>query len=154
FEAGNARLRADRAIALLDVLADLFNGLLDVAPIGVAVDKDPVAGAPAEELIEGKARELAEEVPKGNVDRSDRSHRHGAAPPIGAAVEKLPNIFDASGVASDEVRDDVLLEVGNDRLLAAIKGCIAEAVEPRPCLDLQGDEVAPRAGDDNARAGN
>ncbi|MEI9886499.1 MAG: hypothetical protein WDN08_08345 [Rhizomicrobium sp.] len=43
----------------------------------------------------------------------------GAAPPIGAAIEILPDILDAVGVAPDQAGDDVIGEVARDAEFAA-----------------------------------
>ena len=94
---------------------------------------------------------LREDVPQRDVDRGNRGHRHRAASPVRAAIEKLPGVLDASGVATDQVGNDVLLQVRGHRQLAAIERRIAEADDARARLDPERDEVAPRTGDDHAR---
>ena len=53
------------------------------------------------------------------------------------------------GSRADQARDDVVLEIGDDRQLAAVQRGVADAVDALVGLDLQGDEVAARAGDDD-----
>ena len=55
------------------------------------------------------------------------------------------------GVAADEVRDDVIVEIRGHGELAAVERGIAEPVHAGARLDLQRDEIAPGARDDDAR---
>ena len=150
-QARHGALRAHREKALLDVPPHLVAGLGDVAPVRMAVDQRAFARASAEQLIQRHARELREDVPQRDVDCGNRRHRHRPAPPVRAAIEELPGVFDASGVATDQVRNDVLLQIRGNRELAAVERRIAEPDDARARLDPQRDEVAPRAGDDHAR---
>ncbi len=50
------------------------------------------------------------------------------------------------GVAADEAGDDMFLEIGDDRLLAAVHGGVADAVRPVVGDDLDGHEIAAGAG--------
>src|SRR5690606_23296386 len=72
-----------------------------------------------------------------------------AAAPVRAAIEELPGVLDPAGVAADQVRHHVVLQVRGHGQFAAVEGGVAEAVHARARGDLQGDEVAPRAGDDD-----
>jgi hypothetical protein len=105
-------------------------------------------------LIQRQVRLFGLDVPERGVDGRDRRHRHRAAPPIGAAVEVLPDVFDLRRVATDERGDDVVGEVARDGKLAAVERRVADAGEARIRLDLQRDEVAARTGDDDARGGD
>ena len=82
-------------------------------------------------------------------DGGDGAHGHRAAAPIGAAIEILPDVLDLLRIAADEAGDDVVGKVRGDGQLAAVEGGIAEAGEALVGLDLQGDEVAARTGDDD-----
>src|SRR3546814_2939233 len=64
----------------------------------------------------------------------------------------LPDILDPVRVAADQVGDDGVGQVGRDRQLAAVQGRVADAVEAVVGRDLEGDEVAAGAGDDDAGA--
>src|SRR3546814_15349170 len=63
-DAGDAALRADRAIAHLAIHADLIDRRLDIGAVGMAVDEHALARAPAEQLIERHPRRLG-------LDRSE-----------------------------------------------------------------------------------
>ena len=88
---------------------------------------------------------------KRDVDCGNRRHRHRPASPVRAAIEELPGVLDPSGVATDQVGNDVLLQVRGDGELAAIERRIAEPDDACARLDPERDEIAPRTGDDHAR---
>ena len=73
----------------------------------------------------------------------------GPAPPVGALVEVLPGVLDPPRVAADQQGDDVLGEVARHRELAAVEGRVAEAVDAVFGDQLQRDEIAGRAADDD-----
>jgi hypothetical protein len=50
--------------------------------------------------------------------------------------------------------DHVIPQIGDDRQLAPVQGGVADAVDAVLGGDLQGDEVAPRAGDDDLGVGD
>jgi hypothetical protein len=151
-DAGHAGLRADRLVAHVDIVADRLDRLGDVAAVGVAIDHHAIAAAPAEELIERHPGHLGLDVPQRHVDRRDGAHGDRAAPPVGAAIEVLPDVLDPARVHADEAGDHVILEIGDDRLLAPVERGIADAVDALIGLDLERDEVATRTGRDHARA--
>src|SRR3546814_19399937 len=93
-DAGDAALRADRAIAHLAIHADLIDRRLDIGAVGMAVDEHALARAPAEQLIERHPRRLGLDVPQRGIARGDRGPRHRPAPPIRPATEGLPTIPD------------------------------------------------------------
>src|SRR4029079_1404698 len=119
-DSGNAALRADRLVAMLDIAPYGLHRAVEVRAVGMAVDEHAIAAPPAEQLVERLAADFALDVPQRGVDRGDRAHRHGAAPPVGAAVEVLPDVFDLRGIAADQAGDHVVCEVGGDRQLAPV----------------------------------
>ena len=141
--ARNPGLSADGPVAHVEIPADRIDRLLDVVPVGVAVDQHPVAALPAEQIVERHARGLGLDVPQGHIDRSDRPHRDRTAPPIGAAIEKLPDILDPERIAADQRRHDMILEIGDHGLLATVKRRIADAMDASVGFDLERHEVAP-----------
>jgi hypothetical protein len=126
----------------------VVEGLLDGLAVGVAIDHDPRAAGPAQQLVDGQAGELALDVPQRGVDRGDRRHGHRPPTPVGALVQVLPDVLDLVGVAADQAGDDVVGQIGLDRQLAAVQRGVADAVHAFVGDDLQGDEVAPRTRDD------
>jgi len=79
----------------------------------------------------------------------DGRHRHGAAAPIPAAVEVLPNVFDPLRVPPDQERTNVVLQIRRHGQLAAIDRRVADALDPVARRQAKRDEIAPRAGDDD-----
>jgi len=142
---------AHRLVAELQVALDLGEAFLGVAAVRVAVDQHAVAAAAAQELVERHAGGLGLEVPKCRVDRRDRRHGDGPAPPISALRKVLPDVLAAARVAPDEAGNDVVAEIGGDRKLAPVERGIAEPVKPLLGHDLERDEVAPGTADDDAR---
>src|SRR4029079_4982271 len=122
----NAALRAYRLVTLRDVLANFGAALVDVLAVRMAVHQHAFARAATEQLVTRLVRHLAEDVPQRDVDRRDRGHRHRAATPVRAAIEKLPGVLDATAIAADEVRHDVVLQVRSHREFAAIQRGIAD----------------------------
>ena len=113
--ARHAALRADRLVAHLDILADGIDRFLNVTAVGMAIDHDPVATAPAEQLVQGHPGHLGLDVPQGHVDGCNRAHRDRATPPIGALVQILPDILDLARIHADQARDHMIFEIGHDR---------------------------------------
>jgi hypothetical protein len=153
-DAWHAGLRADGLVAHVDVLAHGSHGLGDVLAVGVAVDHDAVATATAEQLVEWHAGHLGLDVPQRHVDRGNRTHGHRAAPPVGAAIEVLPDILDATRIHANEAGGHVFLEIGHDGLLASVQGGIPDAVDTLVSHYLKSNEIAPWAGGNDAGGGD
>ena len=85
---------------------------------------------------------------------SEASARKATAPPIGAAIEELPDILDPVRVAADQAGDDMVVEVGHDGELAPVERGIAEAGQPVLRLELERDEIPPGARDDDLGGGD
>ena len=128
---------------------DRLDGGIDRIAVRVAVNQHGLARRAAQQLIDGNAKRLALDVPQRRVDGRDRGHRDRAAPPVGAFVEKLPDVLDAACVTSDEQRQDVIGQVAGDGELAAVERRVAEPVQAILGLDFHGDEVAPRTARDD-----
>jgi len=152
--AGQARytaLQADRLVALGLVVEGHIDRILDRDAVGVAVDHDGLARGAAQKLVKRQAGHLGLDVPQRHIDGGDGRHGHRAAPPVGALVEILPDVLDLVGVAADKAGNDVVGEIAGDGQFAAVERGVADAVDALVGLDLQGDEVAARAGDDHLR---
>ncbi len=54
-------------------------------------------------------------------------------------------------VAADQAGDHMILEVAAHRQLAAVQGGVAQAIHAVVSDDFQGDEIAARTTDDDAR---
>ena len=150
-QAGYGALSTHRAKAQFDMPPHFVAGLGDVAAIGMTVNQCALSRASTQQLIQRHARELREDVPQRDIDCGNRRHRHRPPSPVRAAIEKLPGVLDPSGVATDQVGNDVLLQVRGNGELAAIQRRVAEPDDARARLDPERDEIAPWTGDDHAR---
>jgi hypothetical protein len=112
----------------------------------MAVHQRTFTGTSAEQSIQRQIRHLAENVPQRDIDRGNRRHRHRSAAPVRAAIEKLPDVFDTPGIATDETRYHVVLQIRGHRELPAIQGCVANTRNAGTRDDLQRHEIATRAG--------
>ncbi|ABA53425.1 hypothetical protein BURPS1710b_A0511 [Burkholderia pseudomallei 1710b] len=147
----HARLHADRAVARGDVPVRGVDRLVVIAPVRVAIDHQPFAALAAEQLIDGHAGELALDVPERHVDRGDRRHRHGPAPPVRAAIQVLPDVLDVARVPADQAREHVILQIRAHRELAPVERRVAEAVDAFVGDDLDRHEIPAGAGDDDVQ---
>ena len=145
----DADLHANRLVAHLAIGGDLLEHLGDGLGAGVPVDHDAIAGPAAQQLVDGHPGRFALEVPQRGVDRRDRGHRDGPAPPVGALVQVLPGVLDAVPVAADQQRADVIDQIAGNRQLAAVKRRVPHAGQSVVGRELERDEVAARAADDH-----
>ncbi len=76
------------------------------------------------------------DVPQRHVDGGDRRHRDRAAPPVRAAIQELPDVFDLVRIAADEAGHDVIGQIAGDGQFATVQGCIADTVERRCCVSI------------------
>ena len=90
------------------MLPDGVEGFFDVAAVGVGVDEDTLAALAAEQVVDGRVERFALDVPQRHVDGGDGGHRDRAAPPVGSAIEILPDVFDLERIAADEAGKHVL----------------------------------------------
>src|SRR5258707_34811 len=75
----------------------------------VAVGADEIADGPDPELRARQARNLAEDVPQGEVDAGDSRGPHDAAAvPEVLAEHHLPEVFDAGRILADHQLGQVL----------------------------------------------
>jgi hypothetical protein len=117
----------------------------------VPVDEHTVSRSPAEQLIERHPRHLRNDVPQRDVYRGNSSHGDGTAPPIRPAIIELPRVFDTTGIATDQIGDKVIVQIGRDCQLATVERCIAQTEYARARLDSERDQVSSGARDDHAR---
>jgi hypothetical protein len=153
-QARHAALRADRLVAHGLVAQHLVHRGLDVAAVGMAVDHHVLAAGAAQQLVQRHAGGLGLQVPQRGVHRGDGAHGHRPAPPVGAAVQVVPDVLDLVRVAPDQAGDDMVGEVAGHRQLAAVERRVAQAGEALVGLDLEGDEIAAWAADDDLGAGD
>jgi len=147
--ARHATLQADRPVALRLIFQRGVDGILYGRAIGMAIDHHAFPAGPAQKLIDRKTRNLALDVPQRHVDRRDGGHGDGAAPPIGALVEILPDILDPVRVPPDQAGKDMVGQIACHRQFAAVERRVAHAIYAFVGDDLEGDEIAAGAGDDD-----
>ena len=151
-EPRHGTLGAHRSVPLRDESAGRGDGGLDGGAARVPVDHHRVARGAAEQLVHGGAERLPLDVPERGVDGGDGRHGHRPAAPVGALVEELPDVFDAPRVAPLEERQHVVTQVRCDGELASVERRVAQSVDAVFGLELERDEVAPRAADDDLAA--
>ena len=118
-------------------LRDFVSRLFDVAPVGVPVDHHSGAALATKQVVDGCLQRLALDVPERHVDGSDRRHGHWPAPPVGAAIEILPNVFRLERIAPDQARDQMVGQVRRHGQLTAIQRGVAESVDAFVGKNLQ-----------------
>ncbi len=147
--AGNARLDSDRAIAGREVLVDRIEQRGQVGSTRVAIGQKTGARGSAEQLVQGLPRDLRLDVPQCLVDGGDGRHRDRSSSPVATAIEVLPGVLDAVGIAGQEERADVVSEIRGDGELTAIERRVAEPFDAVRRREAQRHEVATRARDDH-----
>ena len=130
------------------ILRDFLGSLFDVAPIGVSVDHHSGSALAAEQVVDGRFQRFALDVPESHVDGGDRRHRDGAATPVRAAVQILPNVFGLKRIASDKARDEVVGQIRRDGQFPPVQSRIAQSVNPFVSRNLQRDEISSRTSDE------
>src|SRR3984957_15734932 len=113
-------------------------------PIRMRVDRNAFSAAAPEQLVERHTRTFGLDVPESDVYCGNGAHRHWPTTPITSAIKKLPGIFDAIRIAPNEEGNNMLLQRGNDRPLAAGEGPIANAIDPIRRRNFERHKVSPR----------
>ncbi len=144
--ARNAALGANRLKAQLFVLRVVIHHFINGVTGGVAIDHHARAGGAAQQLINRHVGRFAFDIPQRHIDRRDRRHGDRATTPVGPFVEVLPDVFDLMRIAADQLRADVIFQVGGDRQFPAIEGCITNAGQTLIGGDFDGDKVSACAG--------
>ncbi len=130
FHARHAALHADRSEAHLFMPGVIFQHVVNSVPGGVAVDHDPFPGRAAQQLIQGHVGGFGFNVPQRHIHRGDGRHGDRAATPVGAFIEKLPDIFNAVRIAANQLGAKVILQVRGHGQLASVQRGIAQTDDP------------------------
>src|SRR5450759_1099702 len=143
----HAGLDTDGLEAIVQEVVDRCEERLDGSAGCVSVRERPTPAPAAEQLVHRQAGDLALDVPQRHVHGRDGRHRDRSAAPVRPAVQVLPGVFDVVRLAADQQRRDVVAQVGGDGELATVERGVAEPDYAVARRELQGDEVAPGAGD-------
>ena len=154
FEAGDSGLRANGFVAKFEITRDIGDGFFNVRTAGMAVNQNGIAGGTTEELVERNVERFRFDVPESSVDSGNRGHGDGTAAPISTFVEILPDILDLAGIAADQKRKNVIVEIAGDGKFAPVEGGVAQTVEAVFGGEFNRDEIAARRTDDNFGVGN
>jgi hypothetical protein len=100
------------------------------------VHADAVAHRPAQQLVHGRAADLARDVPQRLVDAGQGAGEHGAAAVEAALGQHLPVILDAQGIGPDQQVGE-LVHRGADRVGAALHHGLAPADDALVGLNSQ-----------------
>src|SRR5690606_22408248 len=120
FDTGNTALHANGAITFFFGFTHCLKRGIQILTVGVGVGHDVVAAAATEQLIERHIGRLGLDVPERCIDSSQSGHAHRAATPVGAAVNKLPDIFNLVGVPANKYRNQIVFKVGDHGFFATI----------------------------------
>ena len=82
-------------------LADLVLERRQLRGAGVGVERDRLADLAAEQLVDGHAGPLAEDVPEGAVDAAQGVVERDAAAEVGGDVRGLPDVLDPVALLAD-----------------------------------------------------
>ena len=113
------------------------------------INPDRLAAVAPEEVPHRRAEQLAFDIPQRHVDTGNSGHGDRASPPVGAAVQVLPNCFYIACFTPDEQGGHVLGQVGGDGHLPPIESGIANPVRAVLSLDLYCHIISPGAGNDD-----
>ena len=119
------------AVALGIPLADLVLERGQLPRAGVGVQRDCFADLASEELVDGQAGLLAEDVPEGAVDPAQGVVERDPAAEVGRDVRGLPDILDPVALLADEQWLDVLIDRRGDGQRALAMRGAADPVKPR-----------------------
>ena len=126
------RIKLDSGVAGVDDLADLLDHALpagELRLVGMRVDKDIVAHRPAEQLVDRRIADLADNVPERDVDSADHMGRRPARAHIGEGAERLvPQLLDAGRV----VPYQQVIELAQDRRDGAVCSLVVVVISPQP----------------------
>ena len=132
-------MHADRLVALINIIGDRVHQVFEVGAGGVTIDQCALAAFAAEQLIKRHVGKLRLDIPQRHIDSADGRHRNRAAPVVGAPIEELPDVLGVAGVLPDQVRNQVVLQIGRSHCLAALERRVAQPVDALVGHDLQRD---------------
>jgi hypothetical protein len=145
---------ADRLKAHLFMTGVIFQHVVNGVTGGVAVDHHPFAGCAAQQLVERHVGRFGFDVPQRHIHGGDGRHGDRTATPVGAFIEELPDIFDAVRIAANQLRAEVIFQVGSNGELTPVQRSVTEADNPLIGGDFKGDKVPPRAGNKHVSRDN
>ncbi len=128
------RAQAQARPARVDVVLALGQAVRIVHGDGGKAEDVLPAGA-AQQLVDGHAQLLAQNVPERDVDGADGPGQHAAALVVVAAIALLPDVLDAHGVHADQEAAEMLDRLGLGQL-ARRAAAFAQAVDALVGLDL------------------
>src|SRR4030095_9385607 len=109
-------------------LAHLIFEVRGLASGGVAIKRHCGTNLAAQELVDGHAAALPQNVPKRSVDAAERVVPRDAGTEIGGDVSGLPDVFDLVAVLSDDEGLEVLFKIRGDGMGSLARCGAADAV--------------------------
>src|SRR5262249_21498257 len=133
-----------------------IDAFLDLGALRVPITVRRLTALAAEQLIDGKARLAALDVPQRLVHAADRVVQHRAIAPVRAVIAGLPGVIDAVGRLAGEERLEIFLHSRNDKVRTLREGGATIAVKSRLIGgDLDNAQPQPgRCGGDHADVAN
>ena len=123
--------------------------------IEIGVAAQPLVDLAAEEVIDGLADRLADDIPQGHLDSAEDAHQRGVGTAgVAAPVDVAPQCLDAEGIGVEHVPFEHVADHRDDRLGGKARRIdFADAFDAAGGPELQEDEIAsaeggPRVADD------
>ena len=110
----------------------------------VDVDAALLVDLSAEQLINGNAKTLAENVPKCHFHGGKCAHQNCTAAPVGVAVNIVIVLFDLCGILSDKIVSDVL-DRAHQSLFLVFQCALANAGDSFVGVDLHKHPIGAKA---------
>ena len=89
----------------------IFQHIVNRVAGGMAVNHYPFTGGTAQQLVQRHIGGFGFDVPQRHIDSRDRRHGDRATTPVRAFIEELPDIFDAVGITTNQLRAEMIFQV-------------------------------------------
>src|SRR5215813_13082227 len=119
------------SVALRHPLAYLVLEIRKVACRGVTVERNCCAHLAAEQLVQGHAATLAQDVPERAVDPAERVVACDSAAKVRLHICRLPDVFDLVAVPAHDEGLQIILDVRSDWERPLPMRCTPDAVQTR-----------------------
>ena len=120
FHSRHAALDADRLKAHLFMTGVIFQHVVNGMPGGVAIDHYAFTGSAPQQLVKRHIGRFGFDIPQRHIHGGDGRHGDRAATPVRAFIEKLPDIFDAVRIATNQLWAEVVFQVRGDGEFASV----------------------------------
>src|SRR5215212_1733305 len=128
-------------------LVELLGCALDSIP-AVGVSLDPVPHGPAQQVVDGLAERLADDVPASRLEHRDAAAHHLAGAREVVAAHLLDQLLYPERIVPDEMPRGRLGQVPDERVRVVDHPRLSEARQPLVRVGAYDRQVAPLGADD------